>query len=58
VRLTIRYLCDPRQRRGTAQTIFEHILERFAEHDDIDFAYPTMRYYDNRMEGKAALRAE
>ena len=58
VRLTIRYLCDPRQRRGTSQTIFEHVLARFAEHDDIAFAYPTIRYFDNRLEGKAELRAE
>ena len=58
VRLTIRYLCDPRQRRGTSQTIWEQVLARFAEHDDIAFAYPTIRYFDNRIEGKAGLRAD
>ena len=58
VELTIRYLCDPRQRRGTSEAIWEEILERFAEHDDIDFAYPTQRFYDNTREGKPGARAE
>lgn len=52
VLLTMRYLCHPRRRRGTAQTIWEDVLTRFAEHDDIDFAYPTTRYYYNAAEGK------
>ena len=50
--LTIRYLCEPRRRRGTAQAIWEEILTRFGERDDIDFAYPTRRFYDNVREGK------
>jgi len=52
VTLTIRYLCLPRERRGTAQKIWEAILVAFAEHADIDFAYPTTRFYENRFEGK------
>ncbi len=52
INLSIRYLSDPRKRRGISQAIWESILERFAEHDDIDFAYPTIRYYDNPSEGK------
>jgi len=52
VLLTIRYLCSPRRRRGTAEAIWEEILDAFAREDDIDFAYPTYRYYDNRQEGK------
>lgn len=55
VLLTVRYLCTPRQRRGSAQGIWEDVLTRFAEHDDIDFAYPTHRFYDNRREGKPGL---
>lgn len=43
VELTIRYLCDPRQRRGSAQAIWEDVLKAFAEHPDIQFAYPTYR---------------
>ncbi|MDX1673255.1 MAG: mechanosensitive ion channel family protein [Longimicrobiales bacterium] len=52
VLLTVRYLCHPRRRRSTTQAIWEDVLERFAEHDDIDFAYPTTRYYYNAVEGK------
>jgi len=43
--LTIRYLCKPRQRRGTTQAIWEDILRSFAKHPDIDLAYPTTRFY-------------
>lgn len=53
ISLTVRYLTDPRRRRGTSQKIWEEILDEFAEHDDIDFAYPTIRYYDNSKEGKS-----
>jgi small-conductance mechanosensitive channel len=52
VTLTIRYLTDPRRRRSTENAIWEDILEAFWGADDIDFAYPTMRYYDNAAEGK------
>lgn len=52
VNLSIRYLTDPRRRRGTTQAIWERMLEEFAKHDNIDFAYPTIRYYDNPKEGK------
>jgi len=52
VTLTIRYLTDPRRRRSAENAIWEDILEAFWKADDIDFAYPTMRYYDNAGEGK------
>lgn len=58
VLLTIRYLCAPRRRRGSEQEIWEAILKAFATHDDIDFAYPTQRFYDNRLEGKPGARTE
>jgi small-conductance mechanosensitive channel len=54
VLLTIRYLCSPRERRATAQAMWEAILKAFAAAADIDFAYPTERFYDNRTEGKPA----
>lgn len=57
VLLTIRYLCEPRKRRSTEQDIWEDVLIEFAHHDDIDFAYPTIRYYDNPIEGKPQARA-
>lgn len=50
VTLTLRYLCHPRKRRGTAQAIWEDILTRFREADDIEFAYPTIRYFDRAAE--------
>ena len=52
VNLTMRFLCDPRQRRGYEQTIWEAILSEFGKCDDIDFAYPTQRFYNNITEGK------
>ncbi len=45
VMLTIRYLVDPRQRRGTEQKIWEDILDAFAKEPAIDLAYPTTRFY-------------
>ena len=57
VLLTIRYLCDARRRRGSEEAIWEDILDAFAAADDIDFAYPTRRFYDNVVEGKPAARA-
>ena len=50
--LTMRYICEPRRRRSTATAIWEEILTAFAAEDAIDFAYPTTRFYDNRLEGK------
>jgi len=47
VMLTIRYLVDPRQRRGTVQKIWEDILDAFAKEPNIELAYPTTRFYVN-----------
>ncbi len=58
VLLTIRYLCGPRDRRGTEQAIWEDILMEFAKNDDIDFAYPTQRFYNNPSEGKPGTRPD
>ncbi len=57
VLLTVRYLCEPRRRRATSEAVWEDVLSEFAKHDDIDFAYPTYRYFDNRLEGKPEARA-
>jgi small-conductance mechanosensitive channel len=57
VLLTIRYLCEPRKRRSSSEAIWEDVLEAFSQCDDIDFAYPTLRYYDNRVEGRPAAGA-
>lgn len=50
--LNIRYLTNPRTRRGTEHQIWEDILAEFAKHDDIRYAYPTIRYYDHLREGR------
>jgi small-conductance mechanosensitive channel len=57
VELTVRYLCEPRKRRQTEQDVWEDILREFAKHEDIDFAYPTQRFFQNRTEGKSDLRS-
>ncbi len=58
VMLTIRYMCDPRERRSIEEKIWEDILDKFSECDDIDFAYPTQRFYNNSIEGKAGTKPE
>jgi len=57
VTLTLRYLCNPRGRRSSEHAIWEAILDAFAASPDIDFAYPTTRFYDNRTEGKPGKAA-
>ncbi len=51
---TLRYLTNPRHRRGTEQLIWKMILTEFNQHKDIDFAYPTTRFYNNQTEGKGS----
>lgn len=43
--LTMRYLCEPRRRRGSEQVLWENVLREFAKNDDISLAYPTQRFY-------------
>lgn len=50
--LTIRYLCEPHRCRESTQQMWEDILRAFRKCDDIDFAYPTQRFYNNPVEGK------
>src|SRR5213596_1554727 len=57
VQLTIRYLIEPRKRRGTEHAIWEEILTEFAKCPDIDLAYHTVRGFKYTEEGKPALRA-
>lgn len=57
VRLTVRYLCKPRERRSSASAFWEAVLEEFARLPDVDFAYPTTRWFDNVTEGKPGARA-
>jgi small-conductance mechanosensitive channel len=43
VLLTLRYLVEPKRRRVVREAIVEDVLRLFSAHDDLHFAYPTMR---------------
>jgi small-conductance mechanosensitive channel len=58
VRLTIRYLCEPRMRRSSESAIWEDLLKELKTRDNIDFAYPTQRFYNNPTEGKPQTRPQ
>ncbi len=45
VQLTMRYLCNPRKRRGSENEIWEEVLTQFEKHNDIELAYPTTRFF-------------
>jgi len=53
--LTLRYLCDPRRRRGSEQVLWENILREFAKNDEISLAYPTQRFYMTSVDTKGPL---
>jgi small-conductance mechanosensitive channel len=50
IMLTMRYICDPRKRRVTEHEIWEDVLLEFAKHEDIEFAYPTQRFFSRSAE--------
>ena len=54
VQLTMRYLIEPRKRRGTEHAIWEEILTEFAACPDVDLAYHTVRSFKITEEGKGA----
>ncbi|MEM7415753.1 MAG: mechanosensitive ion channel family protein [Gemmatimonadota bacterium] len=43
VLLTLRYLCRPRERRGSASQLWERLLEALADEPSVVLAYPTQR---------------
>ena len=43
VELTLRYLCRPRERRGSGSELWERVLDAFDRHPDVTLAYPTQR---------------
>ncbi len=51
VLLTIRYLCKFRKRRTSEHDIWKDILKEFAKNKDIEFAYPTTRFFNQHFEG-------
>jgi len=50
VLLTIRFLCEPRSRRGSEEAIWEDILMTFAKVEDIELAYPTRRFFTSEVD--------
>ncbi|NIS75834.1 MAG: mechanosensitive ion channel [Deltaproteobacteria bacterium] len=54
----LRYICEPTKRRETDSHLWEMVLSAFSEHHDIDYAYPTTRFFDNKIEGKKELAGE
>ncbi|HPF52669.1 MAG TPA: mechanosensitive ion channel [Draconibacterium sp.] len=45
IRLTVRYLCNPRRRRGSENEFWQKVLISFKPEKDIQFAYPTTRFF-------------
>lgn len=43
IQLTVRYLCEPKQRRTTSNKVWEDALVMIEENEDINLAYPTKR---------------
>jgi small-conductance mechanosensitive channel len=58
VQLSMRFLITPHRRRGTEEAIWEEVLETFAQHDDIDLAYPTQRIYYDGPNGRKSPRKD
>ncbi len=56
IRLTIRHLSNARKRRGLNQMIWEDILDAVDKESDLDFAYNTIRIFQNQIEGKEGLK--
>lgn len=54
--LTMRYLCKPHKRRDSEHAIWEDVLDEFSRYDEIEFAYPTIRRFDNPREGTAGVK--
>ena len=52
IQFSMRFLITPHRRRGTEEAIWEDILSAFANHDDINLAYPTQRIYYEPTEHK------
>ena len=50
VLLTMRFICNPRKRRSTEHEIWEEVLKEFARHKEIEFAYPTQRFFTRPVE--------
>ncbi|MEJ6950951.1 mechanosensitive ion channel family protein [Natronospora cellulosivora (SeqCode)] len=50
VLLTMRFICEPRQKRVIESKVWERVLFAFNKEKTIDFAYPTTRLYGMALE--------
>lgn len=50
IQITMRYMVKPRRRRSIEQKIWLRVLETVNENADIEFAYPTTRFFDRNLE--------
>ena len=50
--LTMRYICDARKRRNSEHEIWEDVLNAFARQGEIEFAYPTQRFFNRNIENE------
>ncbi|GAB3200150.1 small-conductance mechanosensitive channel [Pontibacter aydingkolensis] len=57
VKLTMRYMCSIMRRRQSEHDIWEDVLNAFASTADIQFAYPTTRFYQT-FEGQEMPRQD
>lgn len=48
IQLTIRYLCEPKQRRTSSNKVWEDVLILIEENDDFELAYPTKRVINTK----------
>lgn len=57
VLLTLRVPCLPRERRQVTDAIWQDVLRAFAECPDVNFAYPTTRFYTHPADGPPGMSA-
>lgn len=58
VRLTLRYLCEVRKRRGSEHALVVSILDAFSKHGSIEFAYPALHLTQRPLSQFAARAKE
>jgi small-conductance mechanosensitive channel len=55
IKLTVRYLCKPRQRRTSTSYIWESILDSLAAAEDVEIAYPTTHQFQSNASARPRL---
>jgi hypothetical protein len=55
IKLTVRYLCKPRQRRTSTSDVWESILDSLAAAQDVEIAYPTTQQFQSNASTRPRL---